>query len=131
MLDKRKIRLMIRMASYEKREAQEDLRISSYYKKDYVSMKVWESAIWISIGYCILAALFIVCNMNALMENLTIIKLTAILGIAAAGYLFLLIVYCVCAAKFYKHRHNEAKQHTKKYYRDLSRLEKMNMKEKK
>ena len=33
MLDKRKIRLMIRMASYEKQGAEEDLKISSYYKK--------------------------------------------------------------------------------------------------
>ena len=41
MLDKRKIRLMIKMASYEKQGAEEDLKISSYYKKDYVSMNVW------------------------------------------------------------------------------------------
>ena len=33
MLDKRKIRLMIKMASYEKQGAEEDLKISSYYKK--------------------------------------------------------------------------------------------------
>ena len=32
MLDKRKIRLMIKMASYEKQGAEEDLKISSYYK---------------------------------------------------------------------------------------------------
>ncbi len=35
------------------------------------------------------------------------------------------------ARMFYKRKHNLAKQHVKKYYRDLSRLEKINMKEKK
>ena len=57
MLDKRKIRLMIKMASYEKQGAEEDLKISSYYKKDYVSMNVWATAIWFTIGYAIVAAL--------------------------------------------------------------------------
>ena len=33
--------------------------------------------------------------------------------------------------RHYKRKHNLAKQHVKKYYRDLSRLEKINMKEKK
>lgn len=49
MLDKRKIRLMIKMASYEKQGAEEDLKISSYYKKDYVSMNVWATAIWFTM----------------------------------------------------------------------------------
>ena len=119
MLDKRKIRLMIRMASYEKQGAEEDLKISSYYKKDYVSMNVWATAIWFTIGYGIVAALIAFCLMEQILKNLTILNLV------------LLIIYCSCARRFYKKKHNLAKQHAKKYYRDLSRLEKINMKEKK
>ena len=123
MLDKRKIRLMIKMASYEKQGAEEDLKISSYYKKDYVSMNVWATAIWFTIGYAIVAALIAFCTLEQILEKLTILKLLQ--------NLILLILYCTGARMFYKRKHNLAKQHVKKYYRDLSRLEKINMKEKK
>ena len=119
MLDKRKIRLMIKMASYEKQGAEEDLKISSYYKKDYVSMNA------------IVAALIAFCTLEQILEKLTILKLLLLMGTAVGGYLILLILYCTGARMFYKRKHNLAKQHVKKYYRDLSRLEKINMKEKK
>lgn len=131
MLDKRKIRLMIRMASYEKQGAEEDLKISSYYKKDYVSMNVWATAIWFTIGYGIVAALIAFCLMEQILKNLTILKFVILTGTVVGIYLVLLIIYCSCARRFYKKKHNLAKQHAKKYYRDLSRLEKINMKEKK
>ena len=111
MLDKRKIRLMIKMASYEKQGAEEDLKISSYYK--------------------IVAALIAFCTLEQILEKLTILKLLLLMGTAVGGYLILLILYCTGARMFYKRKHNLAKQHVKKYYRDLSRLEKINMKEKK
>ena len=69
MLDKRKIRLMIKMASYEKQGAEEDLKISSYYKKDYVSMNVWATAIWFTIGYAIVAALIAFCTLEQILEK--------------------------------------------------------------
>lgn len=43
----------------------------------------------------------------------------------------MLILYVVGASVFYRGRHNRAKQRVKKYYRDLSRLGKMEVKEKK
>ena len=97
MLDKRKIRLMIKMASYEKQGAEEDLKISSYYKKDYVSMNVWATAIWFTIGYAIVAALIAFCTLEQILEKLTILKLLLLMGTAVGGYLILLILYCTGA----------------------------------
>ena len=102
MLDKRKIRLMIKMASYEKQGAEEDLKISSYYKKDYVSMNVWATAIWFTIGYAIVAALIAFCTLEQILEKLTILKLLLLMGTAVGGYLILLILYCTGARMFYK-----------------------------
>ena len=107
MLDKRKIRLMIKMASYEKQGAEEDLKISSYYKKDYVSMNVWATAIWFTIGYAIVAALIAFCTLEQILEKLTILKLLLLMGTAVGGYLILLILYCTGARMFYKRKHNQ------------------------
>lgn len=130
MLDKNRIKLMSKMALYEKTLAPEDLKISSYYRKDYASFNTLITAIWITIGYAMAAGLFVVCNVDALMKSLTLAKLVIIMAIAVGAYIVLLVTYCVCAASFYKSRHSDAKQRVKKYYRDLSRLEKIYMKEK-
>ena len=130
MLDKRRIRLMTRMAMYDKNNVKEDLKISTYYKKDYASLNTLITVLWITVGYVIVAGMFALCNMEAILKNLTISKLLLIGGIAVGIYLILAILYCICASSYYKARHNKAKQRVKKYYRDLARLGKMEMKEK-
>ena len=87
-------------------------------------MNVWATAIWFTIGYAIVAALIAFCTLEQILEKLTILKLLLLMGTAVGGYLILLILYCTGARMFYKRKHNLAKQHVKKYYRDLSRLEK-------
>ncbi len=57
MLDKKRIRLMVRMASYEKTNAKQDQKISSYYKKDYISLNTLITILWITIGYAIIVGL--------------------------------------------------------------------------
>ena len=123
MLDVKRIRLMARMAQYEKNDI--------YYKKDYASLNTLITVLWMTVGYGILAALLAVCYMDELLENLTISKITFLGGAAVGGYVLMLILYVVGASVFYRGRHNRAKQRVKKYYRDLSRLGKMEVKEKK
>ncbi len=130
MLDKKRIRLMIRMAAYEKKDAAEDLKISSYYKKDYVSLHVWLTAIWVTLGYGILIGMILFCNMERVLESLTIARLVLIMLGVLLGYLIVILAYCLYAGNFYKKKHNRAKQRAKKYYRDLSLLGKISMKEK-
>lgn len=121
---------MTKMAQYEKSLAPEDLKISSYYKKDYASLNTLITVIWITIGYALAAGLVILCNVDALLKDLTMTKLFIMIAVAVGAYIILLVVYCVCASSFYKSKHNKAKQRVKMYYRDLSRLGKMYMKEK-
>ncbi|WP_251390845.1 hypothetical protein [Mediterraneibacter agrestimuris] len=129
MLDKRRIRLMARMSAYEKNHIKQDLKISTYYKKDYASLNTLITLLWITVGYVIVAGLYALCNMDAILKNLDLNKLFLLVGIAVGVYLMLVIIYCVCASSFYKAKHNHAKQRVKKFYRDLARLEKMDIKE--
>lgn len=129
MLYKRRIRLMARMSAYEKNHIKQDLKISTYYKKDYASLNTLITLLWITIGYVIVAGLYALCNMDAILKNLDLNKLFLLVGIAVGVYLMLVIIYCVCASSFYKAKHNHAKQRVKKFYRDLARLEKMDIKE--
>lgn len=129
MLDKRKIRLMTKMAIYEKKYGEEDIKISGYYKKDYSSLNTWITLIWVSAGYLLASALLVLCGADAILEGLTFLKLLVLIAIAAGAYFALLIIYGIGSGKFYRRKHTQAKQRVKKYYRDMSRLEKIYKKE--
>lgn len=131
MIDKNRIRLMSKMALYEKTLGSEDLKISRYYKNDYTSINTLITAIWITIGYALATGLVMMCTMDVWMENLTIQKMIMIASVIVGTYLVVLVMYIVCAGSFYRKKHNKAKQRVKMFYRDLSRLGKMYMKEKK
>lgn len=51
MINKRKVRLMARTAMYLKHEGTEDIPKSKYYRKDYVSLHMWLTAIAVTIAY--------------------------------------------------------------------------------
>ena len=55
MLDKNRIRLMTKMAVYEKEYAEEDIKITGYYKKDYSSFNTWVTLIWVTVGFALAA----------------------------------------------------------------------------
>lgn len=131
MLDKKRIRLMSRIAIYEKAGAKEDLKISSYYKKDYASFNSWITVLWMTVGYLIVIGLAALCNVEFILENLSISRMIPIVSFIVGGYLVLVIVYSVCAHLYYRSRHNRAKRRTREYYRKLIRLSRMDMEEKK
>ncbi len=122
---------MTKTAIYEKRYGEEDFKINSYYQKDYASLNTWITLIWITIGFFLLAGLVFLCSGEAVVEGITIMKLMIILLLAVGSYFSLLIIYGIGAGSFYKRKHIQAKQRVKKYMRDLSRLEKMNVKKEK
>lgn len=131
MLDKKKIRLMTKAAIYDKETAEEDIKISSYYQKDYISLNTWITLIWITAGFALASGLFALCNGEGLMNEITIFKLLILFALAAGLYLVLVIIYGIGASVFYKNRHMRAKQRVKKYLRELSRIEKINEKKEK
>lgn len=82
--------------------AEEDIKISGYYKKDYSSLNTWITLIWITVGYLLAAALLTLCGADALLEKLTILKLLIFVTIAAGAYFAMLIIYGVGAGRFYR-----------------------------
>lgn len=119
---------MTRAAIYEKEYGEEDLKITSYYKKDYSSLNTWITLIWVTAGYILLGGIIFLCFGESLVEGLTIMRLLFLAAVALALYLALMILYGIGARNFYSKKHIRAKQRVKKYLRDISRLEKMNKK---
>ena len=117
------------MSSYEQNEGKEFLKISSYFKKDYVSYNALVTVLWITLGYLLIIGLFLLVSMETLLNDLTLQRIIYLLGIIGGVYLILVIVFIVISAIFYGKKHRLAKHHVKRYYRDLSYLERLTNKE--
>lgn len=131
MIDEKKIRLMTRMASYEKNEGKKDLKISSYYRKDYISLHVVYTIIWITIGYVFLVALAGICLFDKLLGAFSLGMLFGLCLLAFIGYVAMIVLYSLATHMIYSKKYQSARTRVKKYNHDLSRLLKMYEKERK
>lgn len=131
MLSEEKVALMAKMAMYEKHEGEKDMRISGYYKKDYVGLHVMTTVLWTILGCIILAALLAIGGLDILMNHLTVTALVMLLGFGSAIFLALIVICCVVARINYEKRHVEARKRVKQYNMDLLNLMKLQKKEKK
>lgn len=131
MLDKRKIRLMTKLALYEQNEGREDMKISAYYKKDYVSMKMIATLIWTTIGYGCAMLLVFAWGMTGWMEKLTLALIVMLVAVILLGYLALLIITFIITSRISNRKHRDARMRMKRYNHGLLQLMKMYEKENK
>ncbi len=129
MLDERRVRRMTRLASYETKEGKEDIEISMYFKKDYIGLNHIKSLLWITIGYGLIVALVGITFLEVLMENFSIGKLIVIVSIVLVLYIAFMILYSIWTKKFYRRKHDEARERVKRYCHNLLMLEKLYEKE--
>ncbi|WP_337606514.1 hypothetical protein [Claveliimonas sp.] len=131
MLDKRKVRLMTKLALYEQKEGREDMKISAYYKKDYISMKTVATILWTTVGYGCVILLIGLAAMNSLLENLTLTTMLVLAAVAVVAYVAALIVTILVTRKISSGKHRDARMRMKRYNHGLIRLLKIYEKENK
>lgn len=124
MLNEKRVKHMIRLASYDE-HSEEDLKIHSYFRKTYVRFHVLVSLLWITVGYIALVGIIGLSCMEALLENLTLSTLIMAGGTTVIGYFVTLVIYTFIATGFYRKKYDLAKQNVKKYVKDLQSLEKI------
>lgn len=129
MIDEKKVKLMTRMASYENNEGREDLKISAFYRKDYVSYHTVCSILWVTIGYGCLVLLIGISMFDKLLGSMSMGVLVTMAVAAVMGYFAVVVLYGVATYVIYNKRHQKARMRIKKYNHDLTRLLKIYEKE--
>jgi len=129
MLDEDKIRVMTKLAVFEKEEGDKAEIASHYYKGDYVSYNMIWTGINASIAYVLLVGLCLFCGMeqflNYMQEN-NIVTFLTILGII---YIFYLVGFEIFSFFFFRKKYNSAEKKVKEYCNGLKELEKIYNKE--
>lgn len=57
MLNNDKIRVMTKLAIYEKKSGKEDIKLSQYYKRDYIRLQILNTIVFSTIGYLLILLL--------------------------------------------------------------------------
>ncbi len=122
MIDQTKVRMMTKCSLYENHEGKKDLKINRWKQTTYVSMKVLESLVCITLAYAMGACLYFLRYFSRiLMDGLKVLKTPAMyVGLI---YVVLLAAGSVGLYLFYSEQYRAAHRRIMKYDRELGRLE--------
>ncbi len=125
MLNEKRVKHMVKLASYESKNGAEEFKISSYFRGDYISFNVLCSMLWATVGYIVIVALLGLAYMDAILEGLTFERGMFMIAALFVGYVLLLIAYGVISYFHYKKKHLIARGRMKRLAQGLEVLEKL------
>lgn len=122
MLNNRKVRLMTRLAMYEQKEGKEDIRLSKYFRTDYVRLQVLKSIVALTLGYLLVLLLLVVYHSEYLIQNAVVLDYQGMILQYAGIYVIVLAVYCSMVMIGYMVQYRSSRKKLAKYFRMLRRL---------
>ena len=122
MVNMRKVRLMTKLAIYEKTEGKEDIKLGKYFRRDYVRLKILHNIVAVTLGYLLVLVMVIAYQMEYLIReavNLDYLGMgKTILGV----YVIVVTVYIMAAMVGYGLYYDYSRKKLAKYFRMLRRL---------
>ena len=128
MLNEEKVKVMTRLAIYEKRKGKEEVPVSQYYKSDYVKYNVLKTAVSVTIAYWMVVALVVAVRVEELLGQLNSLAYKEIAWRLMAGYLACLMVYLLIARFLYAYRYEKIRPHIIIYNHYLKKLKELHEK---
>ncbi len=125
MLNFKKVRLMTKLAVYEKKDGKEDIYLSKYYKNDYVRLQVLKSIISATIGYGLVIVMIAFYRMEYLIKNAVILDYKMVGTYILGFYLITITIYGLGSIVVYSRKYDASRKKLSRYFRLLKRLEKI------
>lgn len=125
MLNEERVILMTHMASYEQGEGKRNVKIGSYFRSDYIAVQILKSVASVTIVFGMIFALYILYNLDVLLQNLYEIDLFGFAKKILTYYGIAVVVYGVLTYIFSTYRYAKAKKSLKLYYHNLKKLNAM------
>lgn len=122
MLNEERVILMTQMASYEKGEGRENVKIGNYFRSDYVTLEVLKSIVCAALTFVIVFGIYVLCNFETLMEELYTMDLFAFAENIVRYFAITVGGYAVLTYLVSSWRYAKAKRSLKCYYHNLKKL---------
>lgn len=131
MINEEKVKIMDRLAVYEKQEGRKYLPVSKYYRSDYIGLALIKNFFLVTIGYGLILAVIAAYNLEYLLDNVHKMDLISLGVVVLGGYIGILVLYSVLTYIQYTVKYHKAKKSVKQYYTQLTKLEKIYTREEK
>lgn len=125
MLNTNKVRLMTKLALYETKEGKEDIRLSKYYKTDYVRYQVIKSILCATFGYALILLLIFIYKSEYLIKNAVTLNYKTIGTYILGVYIIVAAIYGLGAMVGYAIKYDLSRKKLSRYYKLLKRLNKI------
>lgn len=122
MLNNNKIRTMNKLALFEQGKGKEDIRISRFYKTDFIRYNILNTIVSITIGYALLLVLIGVYNIEYLISKATELNYKGIAFNILSIYIVLVIAYVLYTITASSLRYKESRKRLVNYNKDLKGL---------
>lgn len=122
MLNEERVILMTKMESYVEHEGKKNMQIGNYFRSDYISMQVLKSIISATIAYAICFAMYILYNLEELLQEVYKMDLIAFAKNVLIYYGVTVVAYGVISYLVYSYRYSRARKSLKEYYNHLKKL---------
>ncbi len=123
MLNENKVKMMTKMAIYEKNEGKRMLKMSRYYKGDFVTLGILKSIIASTLAFAVMVIFFALCNMEKIVSEVNTMDYTLIAKKIGTYYIILLVVFSIIAGIVNAYQYDKSRAGLKKYLSRLNKLE--------
>ena len=122
MLNEEKVVLMTRLAAYEKHKGKKHMKVRRYFRGDYLLMQMLKTVIYTTLAYAIMAGLYLLYNLEEMIENLYQIDLLGLLRQIITSYGVLVVISCVFTYIVYSYRYRKARKSQREFMNNLKKL---------
>lgn len=125
MINIRKTRLMTKLALYETGEGREDIRLSKYYKTDYVRLQILKTVLAVTIGYILILLMVGLYKSEYLIAEAVNLDYRSIGITVLVIYIILLTIYIVGTIIGYSIKYDLSRGKLTRYFRLLNIMKKI------
>ena len=122
MIDENKVRLMTKIAIYEKKEENRNLLISKYYKSDYVRYNVLKTLIAVTVAFWAIIGAYAFLKFDDLLAKVSEVDYFDVMYKLLGAYVFVCLGFFFFAQIVYSYRYSMAKPGLIKYNVNLKKL---------
>lgn len=125
MLNEERIVLMTKLASYEQKEGKKNIAVGSFFRSDYLAIRVLKAIFCATISFLAGFAIYIIYNFEAFMQDIYKMDLIRFAQNVLIYYGILVVSYGVLAYIISFVRYARAQKKLRLYYQNLKKLNSM------
>jgi predicted membrane protein len=122
MLNEERVVLMTKLASYEQRKGKKNIRISKYFRTDYLLLQILKTLLYATVSFALMLGLYVLYNFENLTENLYQMDLLGFVKQIVMLYVVFVAVSCVVTYILYSYRYMKARKSLREFMSNLKKL---------